>query len=169
MPSRTSLYPLSCLAVCLALSVSLGACSDKDAGVTGKGSGKVEFTVGSDKVSTRVWTFSRFTRDGDYNFTSSMHADKRTLGLNFRNPAAGKTINFGSLSSGNYGTYTAVFADPATIWEIKSGSMRFTEFDTGKNKVSASFEFVVQSADNRSMNIVGTITDGDIGADQLLN
>jgi hypothetical protein len=166
MSHRNSLVCLRRVAAGLALLGLLGACSNESG--AGKGSGCVEFTVGSETVSSRVWSFHRFTRNGDYNFTSSMHADKRTLNLNFRNPAAGKSLSFGAISSGNYGTYSAVFGDPTTIWNITSGNMRFTEFDIAKKKVSASFEFTVQAADNRSMKIVGTIADGDIGVDQLL-
>lgn len=170
MLNRNAHVWLRCLLVALAASIVLPACSEKDMAGSPepKGTGRVEFTAGNDKVSTRVWAFQRFTRDGDYNFTSSMHVDKRTLGLNFRGPGAGKTITFGAISSGNYGTYTQVYGDPSTIWNITSGSMRFTEFDTAKKKVSASFEFDVQSADMRTMKITGTIADGEIGPDQLL-
>lgn len=134
------------------------------------GSGMVRFRVGNDEVVSNVWTFARFSNDGDYNLTSNMHRDPRTLTINLREPGAGKTLVFGqNMSSGNYGSYMPVYGKPDQIRNIQSGTLTFTAYDDVQRTFSASFDFVVVDSAGKSEKLTGSIENAQIGEPQIMN
>ncbi|WP_028453650.1 hypothetical protein [Chitinilyticum aquatile] len=141
-----------------------------DAPEAGAGSGVVKFRVGNDEVVSNVWTFARFSNDGDYNFTSNMHRDPRTLTINLREPGAGKTLVFGqNMSSGNYGSYMPEYGKPDQIHTIQSGTLTFTAYDDVQHTFSARFDFVVTNPAGKSETLTGSIENAQIGEPQIMN
>ncbi len=134
-----------------------------------QGSGRVTFKVDGVAVTTDVWNFSRFTTSGDYNLTTNMHKDKRTILLNLSNPEAGAEISLGPAGSGSYGSYFAEFGTHTTNCTIESGTVKFTAFDLAAKTFSATFSFVARDAEGNAVNVTdGIVHDGKIGEDQIL-
>ena len=126
--------------------------------------GTVEFVVDGQKVASTVHNFARFSAKDDYNLTSSMHKDKRVVKLNLRNPAAGRTLELGSLGEGNYGSYEPEYGKNSRSARITSGTITFTSFDPVKRTFAATFAFAAKDDTGNTYGIKhGVVKDGVIG------
>jgi hypothetical protein len=139
--------------------------------VTRDGEGRVvEGAPGEPVATTDVWTFARFTAEGDYNLTTNMHKDPRTLLLNLAGPTPGVPLQLGPVGSSNYGIYFENFAEPSSDDTIESGTFTFTEFDPVRGVFSATFEAVAKNTDGVTLRIThGVVKDGKIGKDQSID
>jgi hypothetical protein len=133
------------------------------------GSGSVTFKVNGETVSTDVWNFAKFTSEGDYNFTTNMHKDKRTILLNLSAPQAGVPIVLGPPGSGSYGSFFKKFGEYSTTCTVESGTVTLTLFDPIAGMAGGTFSLKARSAEGKVFEITdGVFKDGKIGKDQII-